>query len=901
MQTLFPEVLLEGTPWLQLWREQESRVIVVASRITLALTTVAFIGHWLLVDLPMRLQPMERWAAYRFGAAAFWAFLFGLTFFRPMQRGPIVRLPLVVFAIVLGALEAKTVEWHPPVAYVWAFPMTLAPLIFARLSAPGTLAAFVGCLGIQWLYAWRNTTVSTANLLSAAILSAIIAVVVRARQSNDVRVFLTERREMDAQKKLIEMQIELDRVKTSFFTNVSHELRTPLTLILAPLEAMLATGRAVPRELRSELELMHRNAERLLRHINALLHLSRLDAKREYLRLEEVNPVDMLRTLVADGHALAEKRHIVLGFETDGPVPPIMLDREKIEQIALNLLGNALRFTDGSEHRPGHVTLRCGMQGALFRFEVEDDGVGIPANELPHVFDRFHQVPGHAARGGGTGIGLALVKELTDFHMGRVSVQSRLGSGSVFRVELPVDHSIYPPERLDRRQTNTTRPTVERRRPITRPRLELVSSTEPLAPAPPTPDTRATAERLTPSPRAPAERTTPARPPAERTTPPRPPAERAALAPRADPRTTPRIAFLGDRPLVLVVDDNREMLDFLSRQLEPEFRCVTAEDANAAHQLATAEVPAIVVSDVMMPGPSGTDLLRALRADPHTRHVPVIFVTALSDVESKVKNLEGGADDYLAKPFNVIELKARIRSLLARRKLEKDLADKNEYLAKMNFDLVLSRRQVFLETMEAFALAVEAKDPYTHGHSRRVAILSERVSRELSLSEKEQETVRIAGILHDVGKIGTPESVLAKAGRLEADEYEIFKKHAALGHRIVSAVKDLDAVGLAILHHHERFDGSGYPGGLAGQAIPILSRILAVCDTYDAMTSDRPYRASLGHRAAIDELARCAGRQLDPEVVRAFLRLYEASEPTYPEFPSGLRELAGAALPRSEP
>jgi HD-GYP domain-containing protein (c-di-GMP phosphodiesterase class II) len=143
--------------------------------------------------------------------------------------------------------------------------------------------------------------------------------------------------------------------------------------------------------------------------------------------------------------------------------------------------------------------------------------------------------------------------------------------------------------------------------------------------------------------------------------------------------------------------------------------------------------------------------------------------------------------------------------------------------------------------------------------------------------------------------------VLAKAGRLEADEYEVFKKHAALGHRIVSAVKDLEAVAQAILHHHERFDGSGYPAGLAGQAIPILSRILAVCDTYDAMTSDRPYRASLGHRAAVDELVRSAGRQLDPEVVRAFLRLYESSEPRYPEFPSGLRELAGVALPGSEP
>ncbi|HEY6100010.1 MAG TPA: HD domain-containing phosphohydrolase, partial [Anaeromyxobacter sp.] len=630
-------------------------------------------------------------------------------------------------------------------------------------------------------------------------------------------------------------------------------LRTPLTLILAPLEAMLSAGRAVPRELRAELELMHRNAERLLRHINALLHLSRLDANREYLKLENVDPVEMLRGLVESGHALAEKRHIQLRFAQDGPIPHIALDREKVEQIALNLLGNALRFTDGSEHRPGHVTVRCGIRGALFCFDVEDDGVGIPGNEIAKVFDRFHQVPGHAARGGGTGIGLALVKELTEFHMGKVSVRSRPGRGSTFTVELPVDPSVYPPDRLDRRQAGG-QPAVERRRPINRPRLELVSSTE---------------------------------------------SSLAQHAPAEPP--PPRISVPEDRPLVLVVDDNPEMLEFLADQLGPEFRCAVAGGAEEARRLAQAELPAVVVTDLMMPGRSGEDLLHDLRSDPHTRRVPVVFLTAKSDVETKVRNLDEGAEDYISKPFNVVELKARIRSLLGRRKLERELADKNEYLAKVNFDLVLSKRQVFLETMEAFALAVEAKDPYTHGHSRRVAILAERLSREMALSEKDQETVRIAGILHDVGKIGTPESVLVKPDRLEAEEYEIFKRHSALGHRIVSAVKELEGVARAILHHHERFDGGGYPAGLAGQAIPVLSRILAVCDTYDAMTTDRPYRASLGHRAAIEELARCAGRQLDPETVRAFLRLYQDAAPVYPALPSRPHELAGATSPAFEP
>jgi putative nucleotidyltransferase with HDIG domain len=352
---------------------------------------------------------------------------------------------------------------------------------------------------------------------------------------------------------------------------------------------------------------------------------------------------------------------------------------------------------------------------------------------------------------------------------------------------------------------------------------------------------------------------------------------------------------------VLVVDDLPEMRDLLSTQLAGEFRVVAASSASEGLRLAAEQVPALVVADVMMPVRSGTELLADLRADPRTRHLPVILLTASTSLETKVRSLDEGADDYLTKPFSVLELKARIRALLARRRLERELAEKNEHLAKVNFDLVLSKRQVFLETLEAFALAVEAKDPYTHGHSRRVSILAERLSREMALSEKDQETVRIAGILHDIGKIGTPEQVLVKPGRLSSDEYETFKRHATLGHRIVSAVRELDGVARAILHHHERWDGGGYPAGLSGQAIPTLSRILAICDTYDAMTTDRPYRASLGHAAAVEELARCAGKQLDPESVQAFLRLYQSTAPSYPAFPSGLRELAGAVLPAVEP
>lgn len=842
---LVPELILDGTPWRGVWREHEDRMVVLASRFGLVVSAVAHVLHHFFVDAALGL----RWTNYRFGSAGIYFALVALTFAPFMQRGVLARAPLAILAVLISTMQAKTVEWLPSVPYLYAFILALAAVLLLRQSVLGALGTLAVCFASQWIFAWQYTDIPVPKLMSAGTICAALVVLYRGRMGAEVRAFLTEKRELEAQKRLIEAQIEVDRVKTNFFTNVSHELRTPLTLILAPLEAMLSGERTLAPDARADLDLMHRNAQRLLRHINALLDLSRLDAKHEFLRLEEVDVVDLIRSLVESGRPLAARKHVAIHFATEGDLRPVPLDRDKFEKIVLNLLSNAIRFTDGSEGRYGSIVVRCGVRAGRLQVAVEDTGTGIAEDQLQKIFDRFHQVPDARQGRGGTGIGLALVRELAGFHMGSISVRSRLGEGSTFTVDLPVDRSVYPPERLDRRQEQLPI-AVDRRRPEKRGQLELLL--QPSATPPPVAAVRHT---------------------------PLPPTSRAAEA---------------AKPLVLLVDDNREMLEFASRQLASEFRIRTAERADEAHRLATVETPAIVVSDVMMPGRSGTDLLRDLRADPRLRHVPVILVTAKADIQSKIDNLEEGADDYLAKPFNVAELRARIRSLLDRRKLARELAEKNEYLAKLNFDLVLSKRQVFLETMEAFALAVEAKDPYTHGHSRRVSLLSERVCRDMGLSEADCELVRIAGILHDVGKIGTPESVLVKPGKVTAEEYEIFKRHSRMGYRIVSAVKELESVARAILHHHERFDGAGYPSGLAGEAIPVHARILAVADAYDAMTSDRPYRAGVPHPVALEELLRCSGSQFDPECVQSFLRLYEVDAPEFPEFPSGLKELAEA-------
>ncbi len=352
--------------------------------------------------------------------------------------------------------------------------------------------------------------------------------------------------------------------------------------------------------------------------------------------------------------------------------------------------------------------------------------------------------------------------------------------------------------------------------------------------------------------------------------------------------TPPEVAILSgaERPTLLLADDNADMIGYLTRLLRPDFHVLTATDGEQALALATRERPSLIISDVMMPRMDGYQLLRKLRSAEETAHIPIILLTAKSAVAHKIQGLDEGADDYLSKPFNFLELKARVRALLRQRELERMLADKNEYLAKLNFDLVLSKKEVFVQTVEAVTFALEAKDTYTHGHSYRVAQLAGELGREIKLSEAEVERVRLAALLHDVGKIGVREGVLNKPGRLTPEEYLEIQRHPEIGARILEGVRELKDVTRCIRYHHEAWDGSGYPGKLVAREIPLESRVIAVADTYDAMTSDRAYRKGLGHARAIEEIRNFAGRQFDPEIARAFIRRFETRLPDFPAFPS---------------
>jgi putative two-component system response regulator len=307
--------------------------------------------------------------------------------------------------------------------------------------------------------------------------------------------------------------------------------------------------------------------------------------------------------------------------------------------------------------------------------------------------------------------------------------------------------------------------------------------------------------------------------------------------------------------VVLVVDDeelNRKLMRVLLTRRG--FHVEEAADGEEALQKVEQRTPDVILLDVMMPRLDGLEACRRLKQDPRTQLIPVVLVTALSAPDDRVAGIEAGADDFLSKPFHQAELLARVRSLIRL----KQLTDQ------------LERTETILFTLAA---AVEAKDPYTEGHLRRLEQYGSQLSGALGLPAHLSTVIRYGALLHDIGKIGVPDAILHKSGPLTPDEFEMIKQHPAAGERICRPLRFGAEVGPIVRGHHERWDGTGYPDALAGEATPLGARIVAIADAFDAMTTDRPYQGALDVPAAIFELRRGAGTQWDPDLVEQFAEI----------------------------
>ena len=333
----------------------------------------------------------------------------------------------------------------------------------------------------------------------------------------------------------------------------------------------------------------------------------------------------------------------------------------------------------------------------------------------------------------------------------------------------------------------------------------------------------------------------------------------------------PRPTALSDSPCCLIVDDEPRLRQVLVHLMRNDgFRCFEAENGEAAIAVLERQPMTLVMSDLRMPKADGMGLLRQIRGRwPDTA---VVMITAVADVEVAVSCLSMGAMDYLTKPFHLEEVRARVAQALEKRRL---VLENRGYQESLREKVAIQARrleELFLASVQSLAQALEVKDPYTRGHSVRVSHYSVAIAREMGLDGELLRRIELGGHVHDIGKIGVREDLLNKPGKLTGEEYEHIMTHPIVGWRILAPLLGDTPEALAIVRsHHEWFDGRGIPDGLVGTEIPLEARIVAAADSFDAMTSDRPYRPGLSIDAALAEIARCSGTQFDPEVVTAMM------------------------------
>jgi len=427
--------------------------------------------------------------------------------------------------------------------------------------------------------------------------------------ATQVGTVIQNTRVAEEEKKRADMLEQLDHAKTAFFSNVSHEFRTPLTLMIGNLEAALA-GRALPENEREQLDVAHRNSLRLLKLVNSLLDFSRFEAGRAQATHQPTDVAAFTAELASNFRSACDRAGLRLVVDTPPLSEPMYMDPGMWEKIVLNLLSNAFKFTF-----EGEIAVRLREAGGQVELSVQDTGVGIPREELPRLFERFHRIAGQKSRSyEGSGIGLALVQELVKLHGGDIRAESEVGRGTRLTIRVPFGTEHLPKERVDAARNLSS--TSIRTEAYVEQALHWISDE-------PTPFD-----------------------------------------------VTPEQAHSGDLPAlregtrILLADDNTDMRGYVRRLLGRSCDVQTVADGQEALAAIRAKRPDLILTDVMMPNLDGFGLLRAIRGDAELRDIPVIMLSARAGEESRVEGLDAGADDYLAKPFSARELIARASSLL---------------------------------------------------------------------------------------------------------------------------------------------------------------------------------------------------------------------------------------------
>jgi PAS domain S-box-containing protein len=480
------------------------------------------------------------------------------------------------------------------------------------------------------------------------------------RAAGHIAASIANARTYEEERRRAEALAEIDRAKTAFFSNVSHEFRTPLTLMLGPLDDILAKPEEeIGRENRGILSLVYRNGQRLLKLVNTLLDFSRIEAGRVQAVYEPIDLATYTAELASVFRAAVEKAGLRLVIDCPPLPEPVFVDRDLWEKIVLNLVSNAFKYTLAGEIR---VSLRPAADQRSAVLAVQDTGTGIPEAELPKIFNRFHRVQETRGRTHeGTGIGLALVLELVKLHGGTVGVDSVYGAGSTFTVAVPFGPEHLPAERVGGARTQES--TALGASPFVEEALRWLPGALPAGPR----DTGAFSIQT-------------------------------GILPAARP------AAPGNRPTVVLADDNADMRDYVGRLLSTAYRVIAVADGAEALRATIARKPDLVITDVMMPRLDGFGLLKALREDPGTASTPIIMLSARAGEEARVEGLQAGADDYLTKPFSARELLARVGGTLALARARREAMRREEDLKAETTNVLESIAEGFVSLDHDFRI-----------------------------------------------------------------------------------------------------------------------------------------------------------------------------------------------------
>lgn len=573
---------------------------------------------------------LQRFRLQRYSWEGMWLLVFVLcaviSLMLPLSGDSLPRYVMGFAVVVFGAGVIPI--WPPR----WGLSVLVAAVLFAVFVLLGQ--------GSEGLVA--RDVIGSAFVVATAVGLSVVATffkydLVRSDFESKEKLAAVAKREAQANRSLeaasrelhnaLEKLKELDRLKSTFFANISHELRTPLTLILAPLSE-LEDG-VQSEETRWHVRVIRRNAERLLGLIDDLLDLSRLDAGGLRLNIAEIDVRTIAAAVYENSHPASISRGIESRLTADASEKKILGDSHRLEMVLTNLVSNAMKFTPAG----GRIDIRVCDEADGVRIEVEDDGIGIPAEDLPRVFERFFQVgASDRRRGGGVGIGLALAKELVELHGGKITVESEEGDFTLFVVRIPFGREHIRPDVVERRSTAESAPSRKRRAEDTNGSRETAATGA--IPEEPQINVQGRSEEY---------------------------------------------LFGGVRRAnILLVEDQDEVRDFIGALLRPHYNVEMVVDGIQAIGALRQCPPDLVVSDVMMPEMSGTELCRQIKEDLELKDIPVILLTARVGSEATLEAYAHGADDFVAKPFHPRVLIARIRAQLKLRDLGLRLAEREK-------------------------------------------------------------------------------------------------------------------------------------------------------------------------------------------------------------------------------